>query len=414
MEKENNLEFEELLRSILKTLMDSDFPEKIKNDILKEIEEVRSFALDARSPRIAIVGRRGSGKSSLINAIFNEYKAETGDVKAQTGRGNWHSYESELGNLEILDTRGLGESDSPEEETDAYTPIEELKTAITNKCLDVILFLSKAKEVGARIDEDIEQVKELITTIKKVHNYDVPIVGVVTQVDELNPKKEEAPFISELKLNNIQEALDELTRKLKGVTSYDMKVIPTAAYKMFDKDTYEIIEETVWNIDELLDYLIEKLPNDAQLQLAKISKIKTVQKKLARKYGKRYALLCAGAGSAPIPIADLPVITGLQATMIMLIATISGRKIDKNSIKEFLSALGINIGVGFALRQFARQLVKLVPGAGLAISGAVASAGTIALCESCIAYFIDDLSFEKSKKQYETEFKKEVELVNVN
>ncbi|RPJ97250.1 ATP-binding cassette domain-containing protein [Rummeliibacillus sp. TYF005] len=406
MDKDNKLEFEELLKSIINALTESSIPEKIKDEILKELKEIRAFALDSRAPRIMIVGRRGSGKSSLINAIFNTYVAETGDVKAQTGRGNWHSYKSELGDLEILDTRGLGESDKPEECAEEQTPIEELERAVKDKCPDVILFLSKAKEVGARIDEDIEQVKELINIVKELHDYEIPVVGVVTQVDELTPKKEEPPFISTVKQNNIKEAVSELSRKLDNITPYEVKVIPTAAYKMFDENTKKLVEETVWNIDELLNYLIEKLPNDAQLQLAKLSKMKSVQKKLARKYGKRISALCGGVGAVPIPIADLPVITGLQTTMILIIAAISGRKINKDSIKEFIGALGVNVGIGFALRQVARQLAKLIPGAGSAISGAVAAAGTLALCESSIAYFIENQSFKEAKEKFNSELEK--------
>src|SRR5690625_6000759 len=94
----------------------------------------------------------------------------------------------------------------------------------------------------------------------------------------------------------------------------------------------------------------------------------------------------------------MPVITGLQLSMIGTIAMISGEKLNRKSIIQFLGAMGVNVGVGVALRTISRQLVKVFPGAGSVISGAIASAGTYALCEAAIAYFIDLKSKEEAKK----------------
>src|SRR5690625_7942025 len=75
--------------------------------------------------RIAVVGRRGAGKSSLINAIFGEDRAEVGDYKSQTGSGKWYLFENDLGGIDILDTLGLGESHQPEEEELKENQVEE-------------------------------------------------------------------------------------------------------------------------------------------------------------------------------------------------------------------------------------------------------------------------------------------------
>lgn len=53
----------------LEALLDkSPIPEIALRDLKNKINDLRQLIIEKRSPRFALVGRRGSGKSSLINA----------------------------------------------------------------------------------------------------------------------------------------------------------------------------------------------------------------------------------------------------------------------------------------------------------------------------------------------------------
>lgn len=399
-------QMEELFQFILTNVDRSKISSKNKRQIREEIIGLQSFVVGARPARIAIVGRRGAGKSSLINAIIGEQKAEVGDYKSQTGSGKWYAFENELGAIEILDTRGLGESHRPEETAMMKNPIEEVKQSIQTKCPDVILFLCKAKEVGSRIDEDLQQLLQLKNDIFDMHTYEVPIVGIVTQVDELAPaSNSEPPYEHPKKQENISATVNLLDEKIREVITTPVTVIPISAYVEYENG--EITYDRRWNIDVLIDYLLTELPKEAQVILAKLSKVKSVQKKLARNIGKSVMTVTGLVGATPVPVADMPIITGLQLSMIGTIAMISGKKLNRKTIVQFVGAMGVNVGVGVALREVSRHLVKVFPGAGSFISASIASAGTYALCEAAIAYFIDHKSEAEAKKVYEEQLKKE-------
>jgi len=105
-------------------------------------------------------------------------------------------------------------------------------------------------------------------------------------------------------------------------------------------------------------------------------------------------------GVQPIPLADMPILTTLQSLLVGLIVYVSGRRASARLIAEFAGALGVNIGAGFVFREGARALLKIFPVWGNAISGIVAGAGTYAVGRAAIAYFIEDLPIQETKKLF--------------
>ncbi|MDQ0300845.1 uncharacterized protein (DUF697 family)/GTPase Era involved in 16S rRNA processing [Salibacterium salarium] len=400
--------FQEPIRLMRHKLLPK-LPGPVKKQIEGEISRLEDIFLDYRSPRFVVVGRRGSGKSTFINAVFQSPVTEIGSVKAQTGRGRWHSFhkaDNETTAMDMLDTRGLGEGTTPEEKTNETDSLSEVKHSLKTKCPDVFLFFVKAKEVDARIKEDIEQLQELRTYVEKIHNYIPPVVGIVTQVDELDPVYDTEPPFEKEKRQNIDHASSHLEGKLKDEIEGVIQVLPVCAYMAFKEE--KIIYDRRWNMEEILYYLLNHLPGSTWLQWAKITQAQSIQKSIATTIGKSASAINGGLGAQPIPIADMPIITGVQISMITSIAYISGRDLNRKSIMEFIGALGVNVGAAYAFRQAARSLSKVAfPGAGHVISGTIASIATWSLCKAAIAYFIDKQSAEQAKLIFENTKKNE-------
>src|SRR5262245_24841052 len=98
-------------------------PSDAAKDLRGRIAALRRLMVEQRPPALALVGRRGAGKSSVINALVGAKVAEVGHVRGQTGRGKWFDVETPRGKLSLLDTRGVQEGSRPAEDDDAKTPI---------------------------------------------------------------------------------------------------------------------------------------------------------------------------------------------------------------------------------------------------------------------------------------------------
>lgn len=375
-----------------------------KQKMMSKLSELKELTVEAREPRIALVGRRGAGKSSLINALFGKEKQMVSSVQAGTGRGKWLWYPSDdEKKIRLLDSRGLGESEGPLESASGDTAIGQLKKEVEAEQPDVFLFLIKAKETDARVEEDLQELNKLRAYIKEVHRYEVPVICIVTQVDELDP-----PYYKQLPLDgnpekakNMQIAMKLMEKRFKENAIPLITTIPVCTYADFD-ESGKVVYDMRWNVDKLAEYLVDILPNDAKLKTAKAAKAVSAKKKAARKIILTMSGMAVLIGIEPIPFADMPLLTGLQALMIMAIAYIAGREVNRAAAVEFIGAVGANLGVAFIVREGVRSAAKIIPAAGNMISGAVAGAVTYGIGQAGMAYYLEGKDLKRAKEAFES------------
>ena len=382
-------------------------PDGLAKDLRLRIATLRSILLEQRPPALVLVGRRGAGKSSLINAMFGAKVAEVGHVKAQTAQGTWFDYVGDFGSLSILDTRGVQEGSRPADATDA-TPIDSILFELRKKPPDVILFLVKASEVDAAIDADIEALRAILDEVERAHGHRVPVLGVATHCDLLEPKTTrlhapEHEVVEDLdeKLRHVALVERHLDTKLRDALRSDLATtLGLSSYLSWRQDG-SLRSDERWRIDTLAKALYRHLPNEGRATLVRVARVRHLQDELADQLTKASAAVCAGFAALPIPVADVVPITAVQAGLIAGIAWIGGRALDARAAAEFLAGIGVNVGVALLLREAARALIKYAfPGAGSAVSGAVAFTGTLAVGAAARAYFLRGESMRVARRLY--------------
>ena len=173
---------ESLATEILKIVDNLPSIVPLKGDIQEYLNNVRSAMLGLRAPRIMVIGRSRSGKSSLINAICGLKVAEMNDTEPENGKAEWKDYHHDgVDLLHILDTRGFQEAKAPRQADSAKNPFDSIMQAVNKECPDVVLFICKATEVHAGSQEDIDICISILTKIDEKYRRKLPVIGVLTK-----------------------------------------------------------------------------------------------------------------------------------------------------------------------------------------------------------------------------------------
>ena len=161
-----------------------------------------------------------------------------------------------------------------------------------------------------------------------------------------------------------------------------------------------ITEKQSAETQRLMSLLAAELPNQAKIEMIRISRDRHAQLHVAQMLIKSTTAICAAVGAQPIPLADMPILTSLQVLMVSGIMYISGRDRSLRAATEFIAALGANVGVGMLLREGARAMLKFFPGWGNVVCGMVAGAGTYAMGRAATAYFLEGASLKEARQTY--------------
>lgn len=209
------------------------------------------LAEHGRRPRVTVVGRRGAGKSSLLNAITSKPIAQVGAVEDTTGEARSYAVTVRAADIEWIDTGGLSAGGVAEARAEA------LRETLLDCPPDTLVFAHAASEADAGIDSELEDVRAAIEEMRATHGRAPLIVCVATRVDELDPPEvTHPPFDDEVKRSNISASVRALLRALDRHALPIDAALAVNAWNSADHDLR-------WNIDALATALERSLAQAA-------------------------------------------------------------------------------------------------------------------------------------------------------
>src|SRR5699024_6154488 len=273
-------------------------PQAAKDLIVKtvqsdEITEIVDGIKEKRPPRLALVGRSGVGKSSLINALMGSYVAETSAVQVGTLDTKVYQYEKDGEVIfEVIDTRGFSE----DQQATSISAEEELKNTIKEFNPDAFLMLTNAADRSS-LKSDATLLKKYSEKLK----VNVPLITVITRVDALSPSRIKEPHLySDKKKSNIREKVKQVKSVLKEEDVSNAYVIPVSTYiEWSHEEPDELTEEERqklhiefdgrYNIDKLIEYLEDNMDFRASVYMLMNKRLDQAIKQIANRFVKVFS-----------------------------------------------------------------------------------------------------------------------------
>jgi uncharacterized protein (DUF697 family) len=352
----------------------SRLPSKIRKAVLNELTPLKQLFLQQRTPRFLFAGSAKVPARNIISALFGSAEFVAPNTAAPLCR--WFDIGfPERGKISIIDVRGVGDSA-------AVHVRDELKY----RAADVIFFIREEQLARELAERELAQLNsyfswnETLESDRKIIEVTVPSSETVASRDHINADASRDRYA-------LQSSLAR-----RGIFLETLRLVRTGQDQTFELPA---VEE-----QRLMSILAHELPNEARMEMIRISRDRQAQREVAQLLVKSTTAVCTAVGAQPIPLADLPILTSLQLTMISGIMYVSGRERSLRAAAEFATAVGANVGAAMLLREGARAILKFFPGWGNVVCGLVAGSGTYAIGRSATAYFVEGVSLKDARRTY--------------